>query len=69
MPRMEGRTWERLMIMAPAVRKAEMMGLDSTSHAHPSRSPPRTRYSSATSRDTCAQHSSSSQTQAFRVDC
>ena len=36
-------TWEVLIIMAPAVRKAEMIGLESMLHRNPKRSVPRIR--------------------------
>ena len=46
------------MMMAPAVRKAEMMGFDSMLHRNPSRSAPNTRYRIATNIVTCTiQHS------------
>ncbi len=41
------------MIMAPEVKKAEMMGRDSRLHRKPSRSTASSRYSTATIRDTC----------------
>lgn len=46
-------TWEVLMIIAPDVKKAEMMGFDSMLHRKPRRSVPSTRYRIATKMDTC----------------
>ncbi len=45
-------TWEELMMRAPAVRKAEMMGRDNRLHRKPSRSTASSRYNTATIRDT-----------------
>ncbi len=50
-------TWEELIIMAPEVKKAEMMGRDSRLHRKPSRSTASSRYSTATIRDTCNEES------------
>jgi hypothetical protein len=47
-------TWEELMIRAPAVRKAEMMGRDNMLHRNPSRRTASSRYSTATIKDTCS---------------
>ena len=41
------------MMIAPAVRKAEMMGLDSMLQRNPRRSAPNTKYRMATKIDTC----------------
>ena len=41
------------MIIAPDVKKAEMMGFDSMLHRKPRRSVPSTRYRIATKMDTC----------------
>ena len=47
-------TCEVLMMIAPDVKKAEMMGFDSMLHRNPRRSVPNTRYRIATRMDTCS---------------
>lgn len=47
-------TWEELMIRAPAVRKAEMMGRDNRLHRNPRRRTASSRYSTATIKETCS---------------
>jgi len=49
------------MMMAPAVRKAEMMGLDSMLQRNPRRRIPNTKYRMATKIDTCTSQDPKSQ--------